>query len=756
MIKFQCGRNPSWIRSLSWFFLLSLTACAGAKADTALTSGAETPVLPAESETVNPPTQTGAVLSTLSPDLPFVRIKSVARGAYLYEGDQQVKLGDPQSAGIWAQWVMEDYQGSKRIRNRGSSNYMSIEHLRAYIEVIPIEANWMSPRWTVKNDPADGSVILQNMWHNWEVLYADSAGDTARYGRAPAEPGAAKWILEPVGGGSLPTSTLTPKITLPTPSVPQGTRGALVPWIEYEAEEGFTNGEILGPDRKFGTIASESSGRRAVRLDAAGEYAQIKAAQAANSIVVRYVIPDDPTGAGMSASLSLYVNGSFRRKLELTSKYAWSYGGEEYSFNTPSVGGAHHFYDEVRALVDDIPAGATVRLQKDASDAAEYYVIDLVDLERIAPALEMPAGSISIADCGAIPDDGADDGPAIQQCVERARTQGKDVWIPAGTFESTTIPIEVDNVAIRGAGMWYSTVHGFYARFNCVGNNCRYSDFAILGETVTRDDGSPENGFNGGAGTGSHLENIWVEHTKVGYWVGPGTTDGLIILNSRFRNLFADGVNFCNGASHSVVENSHFRYTGDDALASWSPRENDAVNTGNVFRYNTVQIPWRANCFAVYGGQDNRVEDNLCYDVVTYPGILIAQSFESHPFSGMTVVERNSLIRAGGPMFRQEHGAVKIQAGQGDIVNVVFRDLLIESATFSGIEIMGSYALRGILFENIQIIKSGTAGIFIHSDVSGDVTFIAVVVTDPGKEGLLSYAPKLDFTITKGAGNSGW
>ncbi len=179
MNKFQCGKKPAWVRLLPAAMLLALVGCAGGTPAAVSTAGPETPTLSAGTETSNPPTQTGAALSTLSPDLPFVRIMNVARGTYLYEADQQVKLGDPQSAGIWSQWVMEDYQGSKRIRNRGSSNYMSIEHLRAYVEVIPIEANWMSPRWTVKNDPADGSVILQNVWHNWEVLYADAAGDTA-------------------------------------------------------------------------------------------------------------------------------------------------------------------------------------------------------------------------------------------------------------------------------------------------------------------------------------------------------------------------------------------------------------------------------------------------------------------------------------------------------------------------------------------------------------------------------------------------
>ncbi len=303
--------------------------------------------------------------------------------------------------------------------------------------------------------------------------------------------------------------------------------------------------------------------------------------------------------------------------------------------------------------------------------------------------------------------------------------------------------------------MWHSIIHGLYARFNCVGNNCRFHDFSILGETVIRDDKSPENGFYGGAGTGSRLENIWVEHTKVGYWVGNGTTNGLLIINSRFRNLFADGVNFCNGTSNSVVENSHFRNTGDDALASWSPL-GSSVNTNNVFRFNTVQVPWRANCFAIYGGADNRIEDNLCYDVVTYPGILVAQQFNSNPFGGTTVIQRNSLIRAGGTMFNQQWGALKIWSQQGEINDILVRDILIDSATFSGLEIEGSYPLKSANFESIQIINPGTNGILIHSSANGEASFSTVIVTQPGEDGLLNYGPKLYFLLNKGDGNSGW
>ena len=556
--------------------------------------------------------------------------------------------------------------------------------------------------------------------------------------------------------------TETPQLTGPSTAAatatlvnPPDSRGANVSWIEYEAEQGETNGEILAPDRTFGTIASESSGRSAVKLNAAGQYVRVQSTQPANSIVVRYVIPDSDDGKGLDATLSLYVNGTFRRKIRLTSKYAWSYGGETQTLNTPSAGGAHHFYDEARALVGAIPAGAAVSLQKDGDDSAAYYVIDLIDLEQVAPPKTKPQGYLSIVeDCGAVPDDGQEDGNAIRNCIARAKAAKTGVWIPPGTFESNVRWFDVADVTLQGAGMWYSVIHGTQARFTCTGNNCRYFDFAILGETVLRDNQVPDNGFHGGAGTGSLLERIWVEHTKVGYWVTAGT-NGLVITGSRFRDLYADGVNFCNGTSNSVVENSHFRNTGDDALASWSPK-GDPVNTGNVFRFNTVQVPWRSNSFAIYGGKDNRIEDNLCFDVVTYPGILINQGFDSNPFEGTTVIQRNSLVRAGGPMWQQEHGALKIWSQQGPLGGIMINDLLIDRPTFSGIQLDGTLPMTNVSFSRIQVQQAGTSGILIGSKVSGKVTFTAVVVTNPGKGGLINSAPKSNLILNVGQGNSGW
>src|SRR5262245_4530563 len=113
------------------------------------------------------------------------------------------------------------------------------------------------------------------------------------------QPAAGPATATPLARTAEPDSTFTP---------PPGSRGAAVPWIEYEAEAGRTTGAVLEPSRAFGEIAAESSGRRSVRLDATGQYVEFTTTQAANSIVVRYVVPDAEKGGGITATLSLFVN----------------------------------------------------------------------------------------------------------------------------------------------------------------------------------------------------------------------------------------------------------------------------------------------------------------------------------------------------------------------------------------------------------------------------------------------------------------
>src|SRR5258708_18429801 len=234
-------------------------------------------------------------------------------------------------------------------------------------------------------------------------------------------------------------------------------RGATRGFTEYEAEDGATNATVLGPDRAYGTIPAEASGRRAVKLDAEGQYVEWTMREAANAFVVRYSMPDAPGGGGTEGTLSLYVNGAKKQTISLSSKYAWVYGGYPYN-NDPSQGAPHRYFDDARVLVGDIAKDSIVRLKKDSGDDAPYYVVDLIDAEQVGTPYARPADSLSIADYGA-KGQGADDTAAIASAIAAAKSQAKVLWIPAGEFR-TTARFDVDHVTIRGAGPWYSVVRG--------------------------------------------------------------------------------------------------------------------------------------------------------------------------------------------------------------------------------------------------------------------------------------------------------
>jgi hypothetical protein len=556
----------------------------------------------------------------------------------------------------------------------------------------------------------------------------------------------------------------------PCTAFPPPARGATVPYQEYEAEDGRTNGTTIGPSRAvndadvFNSIAGESSGRKAVKLAGTGQNIAFTSKCIANSIVVRYVIPDSADGTGVTATLGVYVNGARVVSLPLTSHFAWAYGNPQTNptSNNPSDGFARHFYDEARLLLpSEIPAGATVTLQQDASDTAPYYVIDLVDLEEVTAPLAQPQNSLSVTDCGATPDDATDDGPAIQKCIFDAQTSGKSVWLPPGTYEDSATPLLVRTVEIHGAGMWWTTIHGAAAQLVCQTDGCKFFDLALTGEVDLRDDAHGVHAMEGVFGKGCRIENLWIEHFTTGPWVGvsgaPAPPDSLVVHGCRFRDLFADGLNLSNGTSHSTVEQSTARNTGDDAFASWSIGTSPP-NTGNVFQFDTVQVPWLANCFAIYGGSGNAIQDSTCADGVTYNGIFVDQGFSSNAFGGTTTIARDSVYRSGGSMYGKPWGSLTVSGNQSaaPITGVQIQDIDIEDSTFSGLFFIGPKdAITGLLLDGLTITNPGTYGINVDPSALGSANATNVVVMNPGSGTGLNN-PASGFTLNRVSGDVGW
>jgi hypothetical protein len=535
----------------------------------------------------------------------------------------------------------------------------------------------------------------------------------------------------------------------------QAFSGASVPWTTYEAENMTISGGTILTNYTYNNVAAESSGRKCVQLNGTGQFIQFTNQSAANSIVVRYSVPDTANGPGTNYTISLYTNGVFVEKLPLTSMYSWLYGS--YPFvNTPSSGSPRNFYDEVRTNNLNLSPGDVVRLQVDSTDTASYYVIDLVDLENpTAVPQPSPGTYLSITNYGADPTGVNDSSAALVNCISAAGSS-KIVWMPAGTYKISE-PINLNSsVTIQGAGMWFTTlvgdptVYGNPAntytygssnrRISIFGNssNIHLSDFAIMGKLNYRNDSDYNDGLVGQYGTGSTISRLWVEHVKTGAWIW--NSKGLVIDSCRFRDTIADGCNINYGMQNCIVTNCTTRGTGDDCFAMW-PTTTGGINlyNGNVVTHCTAQTPFLANGGAIYGGASNRIEDCQFLDITYGSGILISSTFPAgavNVFSGTTVAQRCDLIRCGGydPGY-QWRGALEfcedINGGgnSGNNINGVnLNNLNITNSASYGISIRGSTTtLSNAIASYVSIPNSGlgyggAAGLIALSGAKGSLT----------------------------------
>lgn len=585
-------------------------------------------------------------------------------------------------------------------------------------------------------------------------------------------------------------------------------RGARVDFAEQEAENAATNGAVIGPDRTAYTLPSEASGRRAVKLTP-GQYVEFTLPAAANAITVRYSIPDAPAGGGITAPLTVSPTGGPTRTMTLTSQYAWLYNQYPFS-NDPTAGLLHpdwwitecscvpaattpaptittpfrpsHFYDEQRMLLGrTYEAGQKIRLT--ASAGAAWTVIDLLDTQLVGlPKVTVVAANVLLF--GADPTGRRDAAPAFDRAIAFARAHRLTVYVPPGVYQVNR-HIVVDNVTITGAGSWYTIVKGnevalgaplpdgsvhtgvgFYGKYAADGGsrNVHLSGFTISGDVRERIDTDQVNGI-GGALSNSTVDGLHIHHTKAGAWLDGPMTD-VRISNTTITDQIADAVNFHTGVTHSSVSNSFIRNTGDDGLAMWAEKKQNANNT---FDHNTVQTPVLANGIALYGGTDNTVSNNLIADPIREgSAIQIGSRFGAEPFTGHVWVTDNTTVRSGTYELNWNIGlgAIWLYALERNIdadVQVVGDHFL--DNTYNAIMLVADfpvkdlYSITNVHFKDVRVDGTGTS--VVSARVAGAATFQNVDARNVGAVGVnncgsFHFTPAgSEFALTDAGGNDG-
>ncbi|WP_329455963.1 glycosyl hydrolase family 28-related protein [Streptomyces sp. NBC_01497] len=593
------------------------------------------------------------------------------------------------------------------------------------------------------------------------------------------------------------------------PSLVAG-RGADVPFAEQEAENARTNGTVIGPGTAAYTLPAEASGRSAVSLKP-GQYVEFTLPATTNAITVRYSVPDAPRGGGTTAPLDVTANGSHRQRMTLTSAYAWLYNQYPYTNDpgadllfpdqwitecgcvpnqttpTPVVAKPfrpNHFYDEQRLLLGrTYRAGEKIRLSVPAGSPAAATTIDLLDSQFVgAPKRDLRAANALLF--GADPTGRHDSAPALDKAIAFARKAHLKVYVPPGTYQVNR-HIVVDDVTIEGAGSWYTlfkghqvtlatpaadgsthTGIGFYGKDAAAGgsHDVHLSDFAIEGDVRERVDTDQVNGI-GGALSDSTIEGLYIQHTKVGMWFD-GPMKNLAITGNVIADQIADGINFHTGVTSSLVADNFVRNTGDDAIAAWSDKVEDADDT---FRDNTVQTPVLANGIALYGGTDNTVSGNLIADPIREgSAIQVGSRFGAEPFTGHLWIKDNTTVRAGTYELNWGIGlgAIWFYALEKNIdadIEVTgdnFLDNTYNAIMFvADFPVKDLYTITNVHFADIKVDGTGTSVLSARS--AGGATFKNVTARNVGAVGVnncgsFHFGPAgSEFAVTDLGGNTG-
>jgi len=252
-----------------------------------------------------------------------------------------------------------------------------------------------------------------------------------------------------------------------------------------------------------------------------------------------------------------------------------------------------------------------------------------------ARAQSQPANSLSIASYGASTSAG-DNTAAIQSCINAAQSQGKSVWIPAGTY-TIQGSLNATGITIAGAGMTSSII---YRQQNS--SDITSTQISALSCTI-KDIGLDGNGTSRGVnasyginmkGVGWLIQRVQIHHSDAGIWASGsnGTCDSCVMLQT-----FADGININNSGTapnnagaNLTIQNCSQTGAGDDGFAinsqgedmSWpnmvNPKILNCTSTGAFY----------ANGIRMAGGSGSLVQGCLVSNTARLCGIE-ASSFGS-------------------------------------------------------------------------------------------------------------------------------
>ncbi len=548
--------------------------------------------------------------------------------------------------------------------------------------------------------------------------------------------------------------------------------GAVIPFTSLEGEAGkLGSGASVvsltsAPTTEYSSPQLEASGHAYVQLTNTGQSVTWTntTTQSFTAINLRSCIPDASGGGGITSTIDLYVNGVFRQALSVNSLQNYCYEGTSYNNQTdknPADGDPRGFWNDTHAFITGaaVAPGSTITLQKDSTNSASFYYVDVIDLEAPPAPPAQPANSLSILSYGAVSNNASvDNTAAINNCFSAAQSQGKIAWIPAGTYYISAINggLNATGITIEGAGPWYSTIYRVTPAGNTQGIaniltsvSCIISNLSLDCNATSRAN-DENNGAVNSSGTNWVVNNVWIQHVTSSFWCAG--VNG-IAENCRTLSTWADGGNFnnvqsANGVGMNLTYSNNFvRGTGDDAMAINSVNYNVNGSTTNYYTImsnityanNTAIAPWGGKCMGIYGGVNDVVTNNLLQDTARYLGLGVMKFGVNGSATLSATVEGNTVLRCGGNGYNQQQQAMMIGnggdgQGTGTVANAYCASNTIIDSLYDAV---GFSTSTNIVFQRNTIINPGLDAIAVGppdlgSSVMGTAIINSNIVTGLG------------------------
>jgi hypothetical protein len=361
--------------------------------------------------------------------------------------------------------------------------------------------------------------------------------------------------------------------------------------------------------------------------------------------------------------------------------------------------------DAVNMWASNTPADATVNssgLVTAVSSSALCSGVGNVCTPVSTPPV---ASMVSITSFGCMAG-GGDCTSGINSAISSARSAGKAIYVPCGTF---TVSAFSDNgVSIYGAGscsVLYAPA-ATNAMITMSGNNWILANFTHQIVSTARDFSN----FNVWISPGSdgwRIDSTILNGGNAGGIFDRGGTNG-IITNNTVENTLADGIHNTYGAANIIVANNSVLNTGDDGLANVSYTSDPAPVTNVLEQNNSVNgVTPTGRGGSVIGGQNVTFQGNTIQNVACCSGIEFGEENTGSNTQGVSnaVAKNNILSHNSGASGTPD---LLAYAGAGTVTDILFQGNSTTSATHDAMGIQAGAGFGGAV-SNVAFVNNAAA-----------------------------------------------